>query len=76
MTAHCYSGGRFPTVGRFLTNADTVAQIVSPFSASLALNLREFATAETLNAFTVPTGTTIFTGGVAGGADTATQIFI
>jgi hypothetical protein len=69
-------GSRFPAVGRFLTNADSVAQILSPFSTSLALNLPEFATAETLNAFTIPTGTTIFTGGVAGRADTATQIFI
>ena len=34
------------------------------------------ATAETLNVFTIPAGTRIFIGGVEGGADTATQIFI
>ena len=63
-------------VGRFLTTADNVSQISSPVSASIALNRPANATAETLNAFVIPARTTIFTGGVAGGADTAVQSFI
>jgi len=76
MTAYRYSGGVSAPEGRFLTTADTVSQIHSPVSASVALNLPAGATAETFNTFTIPAGTRIFTGGVAGGADTATQIFI
>ena len=76
MTAYRYSGGVSGAYGRFLTDAATVGQISSPVSASIALNLPVGATAETLNAFTIPAGTTIFTGGVAGGADSALQIFI
>jgi hypothetical protein len=34
------------------------------------------ATASELNSFIIPAGTRILSGGVAGGADTATQIFI
>ena len=76
MTAYRYSGGASGATGRFLTTADTVGQISSPAAASIALRLPVGATAETLNTFTIPAGTRIFTGGVAGGADTATQIFI
>lgn len=76
MIAYRYSGGVSQPIGSFLTTADTVSQISSPVSASIALNLPEGATAETLNTFTIPAGTRIFLGGVAGGADTATQIFI
>ena len=76
MTAYRYSGGVSGATGRFLTTADTVSQISSPAAASIALKLPVGATAETLNTFTIPAGTRIFTGGVAGGADTATQIFI
>jgi hypothetical protein len=59
-----------------LTNADTVAQISSPQSASIALKLPAYNTAQELNTFVIPAGTRIYYGGVAGGADTATQIFI
>jgi len=76
MTAYRYSGGVSEATGRFLTTTDTVNQISSPAAASIALRLPVGATAETLNTFTIPAGTRIFTGGVAGGADTATQIFI
>ena len=76
LTAYRYSGGISQASGRFLTTADTVSQISSPVSASIALNLPVGATAQTLNAFTIPAGTQIFTGGVAGGADTVIQIFI
>ena len=76
MLAYRYSGGVSESVGRFLTTGGTVNQISSPVSASLALNLPEGATAAQLNRFIIPTGTRIFTGRVAGGADSATQIFI
>lgn len=76
MVAYRYSGGISPAAGRFLTTADTVSQISSPAAASIALHLPENATAQTLNTFTIPAGTRIFMGGVAGGADTATQILI
>ena len=76
ITAYRYSGGASQPAGSFLTTADTVSQISSPQAASTALNLPATATAETLNTFTIPAGTRIFTGGVAGGADTATQIYI
>jgi RHS repeat-associated protein len=76
LTAFRYSGGTTPNVGRFLTTSDTVAQISSGVSASIALNLPANATAATLNVFTIPAGTTIFMGGVAGGAESAIQIFI
>jgi RHS repeat-associated protein len=76
MIAFRYSGGISQPAGRFLTTSDTVSQISSPISASIALSLPEGATAQTLNAFTIPAGTRIFIGGVAGGADTAAQIFI
>jgi len=71
-----YSGGVSQPAGSYLTTAETVSQISSPVSASVALNLPAGATAETLNSFIIPSGTRIFTGGVAGGADSATQIFI
>ncbi|MEI8288180.1 MAG: RHS repeat-associated core domain-containing protein [Verrucomicrobiota bacterium] len=76
MIAYRYSGGMSRPTGQFLTTADTVSQISSPVSASIALNLPAGATAQTLNTFTIPAGTRIFSGSVAGGADTATQIFI
>ncbi len=76
MTAYRYSGGVSGPVGSFLTTGETISQISSPVSASIALRLPVGATAETLNTFTIPAGTRIFTGGVAGGADTASQIFI
>jgi hypothetical protein len=71
MTAYRYSGGVSAATGRFSTTAETVSQISSPAAASIALRLPVGATAQTLNTFTVPAGTRIFTGGVAGGADTA-----
>ena len=76
MIAYRYSGGVSSAVGRFLTTADTVSTISSPVSASIALNLPEGATAVVLNRFLIPAGTEIFTGGVAGGADTEIQIFL
>jgi RHS repeat-associated protein len=76
MQAYRYSGGVSRAAGNFLTDAATVEQISSPAAASIALRLPPGATAETLNAFTIPAGSRIFFGGVAGGADTATQIFI
>ena len=76
LTAYRYSGGVSAASGRFLTTAGTVAQISSPAAANIAPRLPVGATAETLNTFTIPAGTRIFVGGVKGGADTATQIFI
>ena len=64
------------TAGSYLTTGETVAQISSPQSASIALNLPVYNTASQLDAFVIPTGTRIYYGGVAGGADTATQIFV
>ena len=71
-----YSGGTSSASGRFLTTERTVAQIGSPVAARGVLNLPPGATAEQLNAFVIPRGTTIYYGRVAGGGDGATQIFI
>jgi hypothetical protein len=76
MTVYRYSSGVSPAAGRFLTTTETVSQISSPASANIALRLPVGATAETLNTFTIPAGTRIFVGGVEGGANTATQVFI
>ena len=76
MIAYRYSGGVSQALGNYLTTAETVSQISSPVSARIALNLPEGATADVLNAFIIPSGTQIFIGGVAGGADSAIQIFI
>lgn len=62
--------------GRLLTTPQTVRQIGSPAAAQRALNLPPGATAEQLNALVIPKGTTIYYGRVAGGGETATQIFI
>ncbi|MGH7945851.1 MAG: RHS repeat-associated core domain-containing protein [Opitutaceae bacterium] len=66
MTAFRYSGGVSGATGRFLTTAETVSQISSPAAASIALRLPVGATAKTLNTFTIPAGTRIFTGGRTG----------
>lgn len=76
VVAYRYSGGVAGVPGRFLTTQQTVRQIGSPAAAQSALNLPPGATAEQLNALVIPRGTTIYYGRVAGGGDTATQIFI
>jgi hypothetical protein len=76
VVAYRYSGGVSGVQGRFLTTSQTVRQIGSPAAAQRALNLPAGATAEQLNALVIPKGTTIFYGRVAGGGETATQIFI
>ncbi len=76
MTAFRFSGGVSQPVGSFLTTGETVSGISSPVSASMQLALPEGATADTLNTFTIPAGTQIFTGGISGGAEGATQIYI
>lgn len=52
------------------------AQLTLLAAAQRALNLPSGATAEQLNALVIPKGTTIYYGRVAGGGETATQIFI
>jgi hypothetical protein len=74
--AYRYSGGISPPVGRFLTTRQTVGQIASPGAAQRVLNLPPGATAEQLNTFVIPRGTTIYYGRIAGRGDQATQIFI
>jgi len=76
VTAYRYSGGESGAFGRFLTTRQTMGQIGSPAEAQSLLNLPAGNTAQTLNTFTIPSGTTIFTGRVAGGGASATQIFI
>jgi len=76
MLAFRYTSEGVSEAGSFLTTADTVAQISSPQSASIALKLPAYNTAEQLNEFVIPAGTRIYYGGVAGGADIATQIFV
>jgi hypothetical protein len=76
VVAYRYSGGTSPAPGRFLTTSQTVEQIGSPAAAQRALSLPAGATAEQLNAFVIPRGTTIYYGRVAGGGERATQIFI
>jgi RHS repeat-associated protein len=71
-----YSSPGVDRVGSYLTTTDIVAQISSPQAASIALKLPAYNTAQELNAFVIPAGTRIYSGGVAGGADTATQIFV
>jgi hypothetical protein len=62
--------------GSYLTTADTVTQISSPNAASIALALPEGNTAATLSRFTIPAGTRVWTGGIANGADSATQVYV
>lgn len=76
VAAYRYSGGTTDPVGRFLTTRQTVGRISSPGDAQRMLNLPAGNTAETLNVFIIPKGTTIFVGRVAGGGQRATQIFI
>jgi hypothetical protein len=76
VVAYRYSGGTSSARGHFLTTEQTVGQIGSPGAARATLNLPSGATAEQLNLFVIPKGTTIYYGRVAGGGDTATQIFI
>ena len=76
VVAYRYSGGVSGVKGRFLTTEQTVRQIGSPDAAQRALNLPAGATAEQLNRLVIPKGTTIYSGRVAGGGETATQIFI
>jgi hypothetical protein len=76
LLAFRYTSDGMEAAGSFLTTADTVAQISSRQSASIALRLPAYNTAEQLNAFVIPAGTRIYYGGVARGADVATQIFI
>jgi hypothetical protein len=76
VVAYRYSGGTSGARGRFLTTSQTVEKIGSPVTAQRALNLPVGATAEQLNAFVIPRGTTIYYGRVAGGGERATQIFI
>lgn len=76
VTAYRYSGGSSRPIGSFLTTQQTVRQISSPLEARQLLSLPPGATAETLNVLTIPKGTTIFVGRVAGGGPRATQIFV
>jgi hypothetical protein len=76
VVAYRYSGGTSGAQGRFLTTRQSVEQIGSPAAAQRALNLPAGATAEQLNAFVIPRGTTIYYGRVAGGGERATQIFV
>ena len=71
-----YWGGESRMYGSYLTTADTVTQISSPNAASIALALPEGNTAATLSRFTIPTGTRVWTGGIANGADSATQVYV
>ncbi len=71
-----YSGGTSPLISNWLTTGETVSQISSPAEAISALNLPAGATAEALNAYLIPAGTQIFVGGVEGGAEFATQIYL
>ena len=74
--AYRYSGGVSGGPGRFLTTRQTVSRIESPAAAQRALSLPPGATAQQLNSFVIPKGTTIYYGRVASGGETATQIFI
>jgi hypothetical protein len=76
VVAYRFSGGVSEPTGRFLTTQQTVRWIGTPDEAIRALNLPPGATAQQLNAFTIPKGTQIFYGRVEGGAQGATQIFI
>ena len=60
VTAYRYSGGESGAFGRFLTTRQTIGQIGSPTEAQSFLNLPSGNTAQTLNVFTIPRGTTIF----------------
>ena len=74
--AYRYSGGVSPAKGSWLTTRQTVSQIATPANAQKLLNLPSGATAETLNTFVIPKGTTLYMGRVAGGGAKATQVFI
>jgi hypothetical protein len=76
MTVFRYWGGRSQQVSNYFTTADTVAQISSPQSASIALNLPAYNTASQLDSFVIPAGTRIWYGGISGGADSATQVYV
>jgi RHS repeat-associated protein len=76
MTVFRYWGGESRIYGNYLATADTVSQISSPNAASIALALPEGNTAATLSRFTIPAGARVWTGGIAGGADTATQVYV
>jgi hypothetical protein len=72
-----FSGGVSGRTGRFLTDASTVNSIGGYGQSVIdALALPAGATAERLNAFIVPKGTTVYVGGVEGGASYAQQIFL
>jgi RHS repeat-associated protein len=74
--AYRYSGGISAPRGRYLTTRKTVDRINSPTQAKEALNLPSQATAEQLNTFVIPKGTTIHYGRIEGGSSNATQIFL
>jgi hypothetical protein len=76
MTVFRYWGGRSPQISTYFTTGDTVAQISSPEAARIALNLPGSNAATQLDAFVIPAGTRIYYGGIAGGADTATQVYV
>ncbi|MEK7747505.1 MAG: hypothetical protein AAB300_00290, partial [Nitrospirota bacterium] len=76
VTLYRHSGGVSSPTGRFLTTQQTVDHIGSPVDAQRLLNLPAGATAEQINAFVVPKGTTIYYGRVAGGGEISTHIFI
>jgi hypothetical protein len=72
-----YSGGVSNALGRFLTDAPTISRIRAFGDAAKdPLNLPAGATATQLNAYIVPRGTTIYAGGIEGGASYAQQIFV
>jgi RHS repeat-associated protein len=76
MTVFRFWGGRSPQISPYFTTADTVTQISSPEAARIALNLPGSNLATQLDGFVIPAGTRIYYGGIAGGADTATQVYI
>jgi RHS repeat-associated protein len=76
MTVFRYWGGRSPQISPYFTTADTVTQISSPEAARIALNLPGSNLATQLDTFVIPAGTRIYYGGIAGGADTATQVYV
>jgi len=74
--AYRYWGGSSDKLGHWLTTEGTVSQIGSALEAQIALKLPAGATAEQLTGFVIPRGTEIFIGRVAGGALSATQIWV
>jgi len=77
VTGYRYYGGKSLARGRWLTTRQTVSRInTKGLSAAKELALPKGATAEKLTTWTIPKGTKIYIGRIAGGGSKATQIFI